>query len=145
MSIAASGMESSGDALPQHAPVQDVRTKLVAPYTHSPPDLFGRIETAIFFAEDQMVRPRDANDVHGFKGFNGSLARANDDVGAVGSAAAEDLAEAGAVSGAPLERHRHRAVHFHDQRHGQRAGLSQRALCGVAARDARNVLAARPA
>ena len=44
---------------------------------------------------------------------------------ALGSAAAEDLAEAGTVSGALVERHRHRAVHLHDQRHGQRAGLSQ--------------------
>jgi hypothetical protein len=70
MSIAASGMEPSCDARPQHAPVQDARTKLVAPHTHPPPDFFGRIETAIFFAEDQMVRPRDANYVHGFKGSN---------------------------------------------------------------------------
>jgi hypothetical protein len=63
MSVAASGMEPSRDACPQHAPVQDARAKLVAPHTHPPPDFFRRIETAIFFAEDQMVRPRDANDV----------------------------------------------------------------------------------
>jgi hypothetical protein len=71
MSIAASGMEPSRDARPQHAPVQDARTKLVAPHTHSPADLFGRIETAISVAKNEVVCPRDANYVHGFKGFKG--------------------------------------------------------------------------
>ena len=65
MSIAASGMEPSRDARPQHAPVQGARAELVVPHTHPAGELLGRVETAIFVTENEMVCPRDANYIHG--------------------------------------------------------------------------------
>jgi len=67
--MAACGVEPSRDARPQHAPVQGARAELVVPHTHPAGELLGRVETAIFVAENEMVCPRDADDIHGFKGL----------------------------------------------------------------------------
>src|SRR4030095_1624462 len=72
MPVAASGVEPSRDARPQHAPVQHAGAKLVAPDTHPVGEFLGRIETAIFVTENEMVCPRDADDIHGR--FMGSTA-----------------------------------------------------------------------
>ena len=69
MPIAASRVEPSRDTRPQHAPVQGAGAELVVPHTHPARKLLGRVETAIFVAENEMVCPRDADDIHGFKGF----------------------------------------------------------------------------
>jgi len=71
MPVAASGVEPSRDARPQHAPVQDASAELGAPRTYPAGEFLGRVETAVFVTENEMVRPRDANYIHGFNRFNG--------------------------------------------------------------------------
>src|SRR5690349_3519041 len=68
-----------------------------------------------------------------------------DGVEALGRASAEAVAAPASVPGAPVERRRARALHPDDQRDGQRARLSQRALRDLGARAPGHDVAARSA
>src|SRR5437870_4594458 len=58
----------------------------------------------------------------------GGQEQSDDTVDTLGSASSNDLAAKGAVSGALVERDRHRPLHPDDQRHRQRARLPKRVV-----------------
>jgi hypothetical protein len=49
------------------APVQPASAELVAPDGQAPRERVGRVEAPIAFTKRQMVGPRYADDVHGFR------------------------------------------------------------------------------
>ena len=63
--VAASSLEPSREARSQRAPVEDSGSELGLPCTHPARKFLGRVETAIFVTENEMVCPRDANYIHG--------------------------------------------------------------------------------
>ncbi len=64
MAVPAGGVKPTRDPRPQYAPMERARTELIAPHADAPREFVRRVEATVPFTEDQMVRPRDADDVH---------------------------------------------------------------------------------